>query len=89
MITDLVGYAAGLLLALCFLPQVVKTWQLRHAEDVSMGMLLMTFASAILYEVYAYRLELVPVLVMNGIFALLVLIEIVLKVRFDRERSEA
>ena len=89
MFTDLVGYAAGLLLALCFLPQVIKTWRLRHADDVSMGMLVMTLGSAVLYQVYAFQLGLVPVLVMNGIFGLLVILEIVLKVRFDRAGEHA
>ena len=92
MVTDLIGYLAGLLLALCFLPQVVKTWRMRHAGDVSMGMLLLTLASAVLYEVYAALLGLWPVLVMNGIFGVLVMIEIALKLRFDRadaSRAEA
>ena len=90
MLTDLVGYLAGLLLALCFLPQVVKTWRLKHARDVSMGMLLLTLASASLYEVYAALLDLWPVLVMNGIFGLLVCVEIAMKARFDRsERTQA
>ena len=89
MVTDLVGYLAGLLLALCFLPQVVKTWRLRHARDVSMGMLVLTLASAILYEVYAALLGLWPVLVMNGIFGLLVCVEIAMKARFDQsERTQ-
>ena len=86
MFTDLVGYLAGLLLALCFLPQVVKTLRLKHADDVSMGMLGMTLGSAVLYELYAWLLGLWPVIIMNGIFGLLVLAEIVLKARYDRRR---
>ena len=89
MLTDLIGFAAGLLLALCFLPQVVKTWRARHADDVSMGMLVMTLGSAVLYEVYAVLLGLLPVIIMNGVFGVLVLIEIALKARFDRERAGA
>ena len=84
MVTDLIGYLAGLLLALCFLPQVIRTWQRKDARDVSMGMLVLTLASAILYEIYAALLGLWPVLVMNGIFGVLVMIEIALKLRFDR-----
>ena len=83
MLTDLIGYAAGLLLALCFAPQVLKTWRLKHANDVSMGMLTLTLASMILYQVYAWLLDLWPVIVMNGIFGVLVMAEIILKVRYD------
>ena len=84
MLTDLIGYMAGLLLALCFLPQVIKTWRTGDARDVSLVMLLLSFASAILYEVYAGLLGLWPVLIMNGLFGVLVAVEIVLKIRLER-----
>lgn len=84
MFTDIVGYAAGFLLMLCFLPQVIKTYNAKHADDVSMGMLVTTLGSALLYEVYSLQLGLVPVFVMNGVFALLLIVEIALKVRYDR-----
>ena len=87
--TDLLGYAGGILLSLSFLPQVIKTWRVKHADDVSMGMLVITLGSALFYELYAFRLGLMPVVVMNGIFAVLVLTEIVLKARFDRRPRTA
>ena len=86
--TDIIGYAAGILLAISFLPQVITTFRTKHARDVSMGMLLVTLGSAILYEVYAALLELWPVVVMNAIFAVLVIIVIVLKIRYDRRDAE-
>ena len=84
MLTDLIGFAAGLLLALCFLPQVVQTLKSKRADDVSMTMLWLTFASAVLYEVYAWRLNLWPVIIMNGLFGLLVAFELALKIYFSR-----
>ena len=83
MLTDIIGYISGFLLALCFLPQIVRTIRRRSADDVSMYMLLLTFSSAVGYEIYAWRLELMPVVIMNGIFALMVLFEIILKAKFD------
>lgn len=82
--TDVIGYAAGIFLALCFLPQVIKSWRTKQTDDVSLGMLVMSLASATLYEIYALRLELTPVIVMNAVFGLLIIIEIVLKVRYGR-----
>ena len=82
--TDLVGYVAGILLALSFAPQVVKTFRVKHAYDVSMGMLILSLGAAIGYEIYAWRLGLWPVVVMNGVFLVLVAIEIVLKTIYDR-----
>ena len=87
MITELVGYVAGLLLTFCFLPQVVKTWRVKHADDVSIWMLVLTLSSTVLYEIYAWLLGLWPVIIMNGIFGLLVIAEIGLKLRYDRRGS--
>ncbi len=86
--TDLIGYAAGILLTFQFLPQVLKTWRSGHARDISTGMLLLTLSSTILYEIYAYLLDLWPVIIMNGIFGLLVLFELGLKHRFERETGK-
>ena len=35
--TDLIGFVAGAILAVCFLPQVIRTLKTRTAEDVSMS----------------------------------------------------
>lgn len=86
MLTELIGYTAGILLTLCFLPQVIKTYRVKQAEEISMPMLVLSLGSALLYEVYALLSGLMPVLVMNGIFALLIVIEIGLKLHYDGRR---
>lgn len=85
MITDLVGYLAGILLTLCFLPQILKTYRLKQADEISMVMLALSLASATLYEIYAWLLELWPVFIMNGIFSLLIAVEIWLKIYYDKQ----
>lgn len=87
LFTDVIGYVAGFILAICFLPQVIKTFRLKHANDVSLWMLILNFMAAILYEVYAWRLGLMPVVIMNGIFGGLVLTVIALKLRYDLRKS--
>ena len=84
--TEVIGYLAGFFLMLCFLPQVIKTWQLKHADDVSMWMLILTLGSVVLYEIYAWLLGLWPVIIMNGIFGLLVTLEIGLKLHNDKRK---
>lgn len=85
MITDLIGYLAGILLTFSFLPQILKTYKLKQADEISMVMLFITFASAISYEIYSWLLELWPVFIMNGIFSLLVAVEIWLKIYYGRQ----
>ena len=82
-LTDIVGYFAGTLLMMSFLPQVIMTYRIKHANDVSIWMLSITLGSALLYDLYAWRLGLIPVLIMNSIFAFLVIIEIALKIYYS------
>ena len=63
--------------------QVIKTLRVKHANDLSMGMLLITLGSGVLYEIYAWRLELWPVIIMNGLAVCLVTTEVLLKIRYD------
>ena len=88
MFVDLVGYATGALLAICFVPQVWQTWKTRRADDVSFWMILLTLLSAVLYEIYAVMLGLWPVVIMNGSFGVLVAIQLGLKLFFS-ERGAA
>lgn len=85
--TDLIGYLAGILLMWSFLPQVIKTIRSRDTAGLSVAMLSITLFSGVLYEIYAYRLDLVPVLVMNGVFVLLVLIQLVMTLWINRSSS--
>ena len=89
MLIDIVAYFAGICLALSFMPQVIKTWRTKHAADVSMGLLLLSLASAVGYQYYAWVLGLIPVVMMNAIFMFLVVAEIFLKLRYDARMPPA
>ena len=86
MYTNLIGYLAGFLLMMTFLPQLYRTWQRKTAEDVSMMMLVLMLGSGVGYEIYAWLLGLTPVVVMNGVFSIMVVAEIILKLRYDGVR---
>ncbi len=89
LIVDIIGYAAGLCVMISFVPQLIKMQQSRSAQDLSWLMLVMTLVSAILYEIYAAFLDLMPVVVMNGIFALTVLAGMILKARLTHVGKSA
>ncbi len=58
---DTIGYVAGFLAMISFLPQVIKTLRTRRTDDISMGMLLLTLITNILYVIYGTLLELYPI----------------------------
>lgn len=83
-VVDFVGYFAGLCVMISFVPQLIKMWKSGSAEDLSWFMLVSTLTSAVLYEIYATILNLVPVVVMNGVFGLTVIATLILKAHLTR-----
>lgn len=83
---DAIGYLAGFFLMLSFLPQVIKTARTQTTDGLSVAMLIITLTSGVLYEIYAVLLTLTPVIIMNGIFALLVAIQLVMTIRINTKR---
>ncbi|MFT6970939.1 MAG: MtN3 and saliva related transmembrane protein [Roseivirga sp.] len=84
---ELIGLLGALLSSITFIPQVVRTWQIKSAGDLSMGMLLIVFTSTIVWLIYGFALNLLPVIIANGIIFLLSLILIYFKIKFKRNKQ--
>jgi MtN3 and saliva related transmembrane protein len=86
---DVIGYVAGSLAMISFLPQVIRTIRTKKADDLSMSMLILTLATNILYVIYGLLLELYPIVVMIGIMTVIVITQIVFTWKYRRgvERS--
>jgi MtN3 and saliva related transmembrane protein len=78
---DLVGTLAGVLTTVSFVPQVVKTWRSRSAEDLSLFMFALFSAGLLLWLVYGIALHSLPIILANGITLVLALGILLLKVR--------
>ncbi len=64
---DFYGYIAAFLTTIAFLPQVLRTYRTRSAEDVSFLMLLLFISGLVFWIVYGFQLHSLPVLVANVI----------------------
>ena len=83
-LVDAIGYAAGTLATLAFVPQVVKTWRSKSVDDLSLTTLA-TFTTGIaLWLVYGVRVGSIPIVLANAVTLLLNAVLIVLKVRYGR-----
>ncbi len=80
---DTIGYVAGFVAMISFLPQVIKTLKKRRTDDISMGMLLLTLITNILYVIYGSLLELYPVIIMIGIMTCIVILQIILTLKWS------
>lgn len=65
--TNFLGYAAGSMTTLAFVPQVVRTLRTRSANDLSWGMLLIFIFGVILWLAYGLVLGSWPIIVCNSL----------------------
>jgi MtN3 and saliva related transmembrane protein len=81
----LLGFVAGTLTTLSFLPQVHKAWRTKRCDDLSMGMLLSFGAGVSLWTVYGLLLHARPVIVANVVTLALLVALVYLKARYQSQ----
>ena len=74
-----VGYVAGTMTVLAFVPQVWKTWRSRSAADVSLSMYLIFAFGVFLWIVYGLVIHSIPVVAANAATFILACTMIVFK----------
>lgn len=84
----LLGFAAASFSTFAFAPQVWRTWRLKHAEGVSLGMFAMHFTGIVLWFSYGLLRGDPPIVVANAIAFVLVATQLVLVRRYRRAPSE-
>jgi MtN3 and saliva related transmembrane protein len=75
------GLVAGLLGAGAMVPQALRIWRTRSAEDVSLAMYLMVLSAASMWVVYGWLKDSPSILFWNVVSAALALSVITLKLR--------
>ena len=80
---DILGYVAGAITALTFLPQVIKTARDRSAKDISMLMFLIAAANEILWIIYGALLNNWVIILTNTVVLAMSLTMIFLKFRYN------
>jgi len=78
----LVGYIAGTLTTLSFIPQVARAWKLKETRDLSLAMLLLFALGVLLWTVYGVWTGSVPIIAANIITFVLILVLLWMKVRY-------
>ncbi|HWX54421.1 MAG TPA: SemiSWEET transporter [Verrucomicrobiae bacterium] len=81
-LTTLLGFAAGTLTTVSFIPQVHKAWRTRRCDDLSWAMLLSFAAGVMLWLTYGLLLQAPPIIVTNATTLALILVLSVMKARF-------
>lgn len=82
--TQIIGLAAGILTATSLLPQVIKTFKEKKAEDVSLLMLLVLLGGLILWIVYGIKKNDLPIIATNCFSLLVNITMVVLRIKYKR-----
>jgi len=82
-----VGTFAGSMTTLSFLPQVMRVWQRRSAQDLSYGYLLAFATGVAAWFIYGALIHSVPVIITNITTLILVVAILAMKVHFDRRTN--
>jgi len=81
-LTSLLGFIAGILTTISFVPQVVHAWRSKSCDDLSWGMLLTFSGGVVLWLVYGIRLRAMPIIMANAVTLALLLTIMALKARY-------
>jgi MtN3 and saliva related transmembrane protein len=76
------GYLAGTLTVVSFLPQVLRAWKSRQTRDLSMGMYAILITASTLWTIYGFIIHDTAVILTNVLMVALNLAIVTAKVRF-------
>lgn len=88
-VIDILGYVSATLTTIAFLPQIIKTFKMKSARDVSMGMFVLFTCGVFLWIIYGFLTGTMPVLIANAVIFCLSVTQIILKIKYDKiERTK-
>ena len=79
--SEIIGYLAGFLATVAFLPQVTKTVRDRSVKDISLGMYVLFCAGVSLWLLYGFLISSWPVIISNFVTLILSGTVLVLKIK--------
>jgi len=79
---EILGLAAGLLVALGLVPQILRVWRLRDAQEISLLFNLLSLTGTTLWLAYGLFLGLLSVIVWNGTNVVLLVVLLAVKLKY-------
>lgn len=79
---NIVGFTAGALTTIAFVPQVIKIWKSKRASDISMGTFAIFSFGVTMWLLYGIQLGAVPIILANGVTLVLSLTILFFKFKY-------
>jgi len=80
--TEYIGFAAAVCSTVAFLPQVIKTYRSRSAKDLSLGTFSILASGLLLWLIYGWLMQDMPIILANFLTLMLALSLLVMKFKF-------
>ena len=83
---EIIGLFGAFLSSITFMPQVFHAYRTKSVGDLSWGMLWIVFTSVIVWLIYGFYKNLLPVILCNAIILILSIILIYFKFTFSKKK---
>lgn len=87
METEVLGFIAGMITTISFVPQVVRIYRIKSGRDISLWMMLLFALGVTLWLIYGLLLSSLPIILANAVTLVLVVAILVLKVYYARNQQ--
>lgn len=84
---EILGLAAGMFVALGLIPQILRVWRLKSAQEVSLLFSLLFLIGTMLWLTYGLFLGLTSVIVWNGANSVLLLLLLTVKLKYGMDHN--
>ena len=82
------GFIAGAITTISFVPQVIRTYKNKSGRDISAWMMLMLSSGTMLWMIYGIWVRGVPIIAANAVTFALVVVIFVLKIYYARNENK-
>jgi len=86
-VINTLGFIAGSLTTISFLPQVIKAWRSHSVNDLSLITFLALVLGVILWTIYGFLVWDWPIIIANSITFVLITILVFLKIRYNNQEK--
>ena len=83
LIAEIIGFAAGILIAITMVPQILLSLKTKSVKNISTSMLIIFFLSMVLWTVYGVLINSHPLIITNGVATIVSGIQLYIKFKFD------
>ncbi|NQU83086.1 MAG: hypothetical protein HQ536_00080 [Parcubacteria group bacterium] len=79
---ELIGFIAGILVAVSLVPQVIKSWKTRSTKDVALSWTVINLSGQILWIAYGVNINSASLVIMSSIALVMNIFMVSLKLKF-------